>query len=253
MLKICVNRFLAFFGVLLFCILVSTPGWSTETPAPPSIETQDLGQSSGEQPTVDTVLGQVQARYGVSGFCSEFSQVATLTGMGIQDTASGHACFKYPDKMRWEYELPENQVIVSDGQTLWVYRPLDNQVLTGDSKAFFGAGEGASFLTDVKILKSRFEVDWAEQAWQHAAGLQNAWALKLTPKAQNPDFVVLYLLIDKKGHEIFETASFNNFGDETRISFAKPDFGAAPEDSEFVLTIPEGVDVMEMSAALDGE
>ena len=242
------------FGVLLFFMLAAMPGWCDGNPPSPAIVTEDLDQpANAELPPVDDVLSQVQKTYGHQGFCSPFRQVATLTGMGIQDSASGYACFKYPDKMRWEYEVPENQIIISDGTTMWVYRPLDNQVLMGNSRDFFGAGEGASFLTDVKILKSQFDVDWAEEAWQHSASLQNAWALKLIPKSQNPDFVALYLLIDRNSHEIFETASFNNFGDETRISFAKPDFSTPPEDSEFVLNIPEGVDVMEMSAALDGK
>jgi outer membrane lipoprotein carrier protein len=243
-----------FFWVFLFAAVLAAPAWSEGAQGADDIETEDLREPSAVAlPPVDEVLNKVQAHYGQKGFCSQFTQVATLTGMGIQDTASGYACFNYPDKMRWEYEVPEEQVIISDGKRLWVYRPLDNQVLVGDSKDYFGAGEGASFLTDVNILKSQFHVSWAEQAWQHSAGLQNAWALKLTPKKENPDFTVLYLLINRKTYSIFETASFNNFGDETRINFAEPDFSTPPKDSEFVLTIPEGVDVMEMSGAPEGE
>ncbi len=231
--------------ILVLC-LSGGPGWCSQDTVQGSVVlTEDLkNPGDAVPPSVEQVLNHVQARYGTSGFCSQFSQVATLTGMGIQDTASGHVCFKYPDKMRWQYKTPEEQAIVSDGETLWVYRPLDNQVMIGKARDFFGAGEGASFFSDVKILKQRFDVSWAEQEWQNSAALQKAWALKLSPKVPNPEFVSLYLLIDKDSHEIFETASFNNFRDETRILFSKPTFDPVPGEEEFIFIIPSGVDVM---------
>ena len=207
--------------------------------------------ASGENVSVEDVLNMVHARYGKSAFCANFGQISTLTGMGIQDTAEGSACFKHPDKMRWHYRSPEEQFIVSDGETLWVYRPVDNQVMVGKAKEFFGAGEGASFFTDVAMLKKGFDVDWAEQNWQEEAKSQNAWALRLVPKNVRPEFVSLCLLIDKDSHEIFEAISYNNFGDETRMRFSRPDFDKPVPEAQFTFGIPPGVDVVEFSSQGD--
>lgn len=211
----------------------------------PGMSQQDI--SLKKTLVVEDVLAKVKDRYGTRTFCGTFGQIATLTGMGIQDTATGSVCFKHPDKMRWHYLSPEEQVIVSDGQTLWMYRPLDNQVIMGKANDFFKAGEGASFFSDIDMLKRAFDLFWAEPDRKADAERQNAWALKLAPKHIRPEFVCMYLLVDKKTGNIFETISYNNFGDETRLRFSRPEFDPELEDAHFSFSIPKGVDVIKMS------
>ena len=41
----------------------------------------------------------------------------------------GHMQVKIPGKMRWDYQEPEQKVMVSDGAQMFVYLPEDEQVL----------------------------------------------------------------------------------------------------------------------------
>ena len=78
---------------------------------------------------LDALLDKVEKRYAGPGFKADFDQQSTITAMEVTDSASGHLFIKRPGKMRWEYVLPESQIIISDGNDLWIYRPGDNQVM----------------------------------------------------------------------------------------------------------------------------
>src|SRR5580658_2541530 len=49
-------------------------------------------------------------------------------------TEAGVAYFRRPGKMRWEYESPERNVFVVDGQTAWFYVPADHTVTRAPAK-----------------------------------------------------------------------------------------------------------------------
>jgi outer membrane lipoprotein carrier protein len=103
--------------------------------------------------TLEQILDRVEKRYTDKSFKAEFAQESTLKAMDITDFASGKIFVRYPGMMRWEYEKPEKQIIVTDGHKLWIYRPADNQVTTGSAPAFFGDGTGASCLSDIKLIR----------------------------------------------------------------------------------------------------
>src|SRR5512139_1321965 len=100
-------------------------------------------------PPLDYILKEVEKRYTATQFAADFLQESTIKAMEITDFASGRLYVRYPGMMRWEYEKPERQVIITDGQKLWIYRPQDNLVMVGGAPVFFRDGKGASFLSDI--------------------------------------------------------------------------------------------------------
>jgi len=85
-----------------------------------AVFSQDLSQALDLKPNVsnlspDDIIKKVETRYTVQGFSANFFQVSTIKAMKITDTAYGRAFFKRPDKMRWEYEKPDRQTIITDG------------------------------------------------------------------------------------------------------------------------------------------
>ena len=92
--------------------------------------------------SADAVVANVEARYDCESFSAEFDQTSTLKAMNITDSATGRAVFKRPRKMHWEYTNPVPQKIISDGKTLWIYKPEDNQVIIGQAPVFFAKGNG---------------------------------------------------------------------------------------------------------------
>jgi outer membrane lipoprotein carrier protein len=196
--------------------------------------------AEGMNLTLDDIVKRIENRYAVSGFSADFFQVSTIKAMEITDTASGKAFFKRPGRMRWEYEMPDPQIIISDSKTLWIYRPDDNQVMIGSSPSFFGDGKGACFLSDMKLIRQKFSIilEKKEDYGYHV--------LKLLPKEKTFDVSVIYLSVSAMTFDVFRIVTHNSYGDETRIALSNIQFKLNLDDSMFSFQIPEGVEVLQL-------
>lgn len=59
---------------------------------------------------------------------AEFSQVVTNADGKILNKSQGILAISRPGKFRWEVLTPEEDLIVSDGVTMWMYNPFIEQV-----------------------------------------------------------------------------------------------------------------------------
>jgi outer membrane lipoprotein carrier protein len=201
-----------------------------------------LSALSADSPKVNLTLTQIlkklENRYKPTGFTARFAQESTVKALEISDLAVGNITVKRPDKMRWTYTKPENQIIITDGQTLWVHRPEENQVMVGKSPALLGDGKGASFLTDVNQIKKKFKIALTEES------TANHYKLKLIPLKKTPDLAEIYILISTQTFDLTEIITYNAYQDETRIQFTDIEFKQQIDDALFTFDIPAGMDVV---------
>ncbi len=190
----------------------------------------------------EDVLDEMEKRYSATAFSANFFQESTLKAMDITDTARGTVKVKRPGMMRWEYRSPDPQIIVTDGDKLWIYRPEDRQVMVGEAPSFFRDGRGAGFLSDMKVLRNRFRVSLDNTK---NAG-DDSYCLRLYPEDQSLDIEVIFLMVDSKTYLIETILTYSPYGDETRIELTDYDFDARFEDDTFYFSIPEEADVLEM-------
>lgn len=200
----------------------------------------DAGSNREQDRVVDEILGCVEKRYSGSGFSARFFQVSVLKAMKITDTANGSAFFKKPGMMRWEYTVPDRQQIITDGTTLWIYRPDDKQVTVGVFPSFFGDGKGAGFLSDISLIRKKFMVSIGD------GFVDSEHVLKLWPKEKNIDISVIHLAISRETCEVIRIVTYNAYGDETRIELTDINFSENPPDSIFHFIIPPGTDIVRM-------
>ncbi len=186
--------------------------------------------------TADDVITKIENRYSVPGFSARFIQESTLKAMEITDIATGKMFVKRPGMMRWEYEKPEKQVVVTDGESLWIYRPGENQVMVGKAPEFFGTGKGATFLSDIRIIRRNFSVSINKDKDGYIV-------LELLPKEKKADVARIYISILKRDYEISRIGINNSYGDVTVIDLFDSQFVTSP-DSAFRFTIPKGVEVI---------
>jgi outer membrane lipoprotein carrier protein len=227
-----IKTVIIFFGALFLVNAGSALGEGT-----PSGSNSSTAKTS---PTVQDIIGGVEKKYGATGFLAHFNQKSTLKALQITDKAEGRAFFKYPGMMRWEYEKPARQQIITDGTTLWIFRPDDNQVMIGKASSYFGEGKGASFLSDIKLIRKSFNVSLEEK------DSDENYTLKLWPKEQNLDLAVIYLLISKHTFDVTRVVTYNSYGDETIIEFGAPEFKKDVDDSLFRFEIPDGADILSL-------
>lgn len=190
--------------------------------------------------SLDEIIKNVEKHYSVSGFSARFSQTSTIKAMDITDTASGTAFFKRPGKMRWEYETPDRQMIITDGNTLWVFRPDDNQVMIGKAPSFFKGGKGFSFLSDMKAIRQKFSMILEKETQK------GFFVLKLLPKEKTYDVAEIRLTISTATFDVVGIVTYNSYGDETRIVFNNIRFNQKIDDSLFHFNIPEGMEVLQL-------
>ena len=69
--------------------------------------------------SLNEIMDKVEKKYDVVDFSSYFVQESTLKAMDITDVASGSIFVKRPGMMRWEYDKPDKQTIITDGKKLW--------------------------------------------------------------------------------------------------------------------------------------
>jgi len=190
--------------------------------------------------TLEQILDRMEAQYTNKSFKAEFAQESTLKAMDITDFATGKVFVRYPGMMRWEYEKPEKQVIITDAKKLWIYRPADNQVMTGSAPAFFSDGKGASFLSDIKLVRQKFEIS-LEQSKDNFF-----YELKLAPQEKNLDVTDIRLSVTKNTFTVIRIITYNSYGDENRIELINHQFNLKLDDQLFSFDIPPGTDVLQI-------
>jgi outer membrane lipoprotein carrier protein len=190
--------------------------------------------------SIDDILKRLESRYAAPGFTARFFQTSTLKALDITETASGSMTVKRPGMMRWVYEKPDKQVIVTDGKQLWIYRPADNQVTVGSAPTFFGDGKGASFLSNIQSVRKSFHVTLEKM------NASQEYVLKMVPVDKTYDLSSVLLVVSSDMFDIVEVVTYNSYDDETRIELSNIQMEQNLDDAQFKFTIPQGVEVVKM-------
>lgn len=218
------------FWTLLLALIPLLPSW----------ELQMTALAAESDLTLEQILDRMETQYAGNSFKAQFVQESTVKAMAISDFASGKIFVRYPGKMRWEYEKPEKQIIITDGFKLWIYRPKDNQVMTGSAPAFFSDGKGASFLSDIALIRKKFDISLVESKDDFF------YELNLKPLEKTLDVTDIRLSVTKTTFTAIRVVTYNSYGDENRIEFLNHEFKTDLKDTLFSFEAPEGTDVLQM-------
>ena len=162
--------------------------------------------------TLDQFLDGLEKRYSKKEFIADFSQVSKLKVLEIDETASGKALFSHPGKMKWEYLEPQQHQMITNGKTLWIYRPDQNQVLIGDAENFFKEGSGGSFLSDISIVRKKYTINIIENS-------ELFFSLKLIPKRKTPEIQSILIIVSKKTYNIQRIITSNIYKDTIELGW----------------------------------
>ncbi len=196
------------------------------------------------RPSIPQLLERVQHRYTATDFEADFIQEAHLEAMGMTDTAEGHVYFKPPAMMRWHYKVPDEYLIVTNVENVWIHRFEDNQVMVGRAADYFGGRKLAEFFTKPEGLLDDFTIEWAGPELQQ----KDMHVLRLLPKRKAPNLEEVFLFVSTGTFDIVRSITYNAFGDKTIIRFSGFKFDQGVDVSLFELKIPKGADVVELEA-----
>lgn len=180
---------------------------------------------------IDQLRQFVETARNVQG---EFDQIVHAASGRKPQRASGSFVFSRPGKFRWTYEKPYQQLLVSDGDKLWVWDQDLNQVTVKRLGDALGSTPAAILAGD-DSLERNFELANAG----NADGLD--W-VQARPRQADSSFESMRLGLS--GGMLRRMELKDNFGQTTLIEFRTMTAGVRPEASLFRFTPPAGADVI---------
>ena len=161
---------------------------------------------------------------------AEFTQTVTSPDGKRTKSSSGTFEFQRPDRFRFAYAKPFEQLIVGDGQKVWLYDPDLNQVSARKMDKALGATPAAL------LAGNNLERDFTLKA-------ESADTVLATPRHE--DGTLQSLRIRFKGKELAGVEIVDGFGQKSLLSFATVSVNVALPPERFRFTPPTGADVIE--------
>lgn len=172
---------------------------------------------------------------GTRSFRAEFSQsVQPKSGRKAQHS-SGRLAFQKPGKFRWEVERPYAQLMVGNGQKVWIHDPELEQVTVRKMDQALGATPAALLSGGSDILR-QFNLSEGGSS----DGLE--W-VEARPRSQEAGFDRVRLGFTPDG-QLKAMEMFDNFGQHTTLRFHQPERNPVLPASLFQFTPPRGTDVI---------
>lgn len=165
---------------------------------------------------------------------AEFTQTVSSPDGKRKKSSSGSFEFQRPNQFRFAYAKPFEQLIVGDGQKVWIYDPDLKQASSRRMNQALGATP-AALLAGVNL-----EMDFELKAQPSAQGLD--W-VQATPR--QADGGLQSLKVGFKGKELAAIEVVDGFGQRSLLQFSgvASNVVVAPERFRFVL--PAGADLIE--------
>lgn len=171
---------------------------------------------------------------GLHSLQAEFEQTLIDRNGQPVDRASGTLVIRRPDRFRWDYREPNEQVIVADGSRIWLYdadleqvtvRRLDDTLSATPAMLLSGQGN----------LQDNFTVTQTSQAG-------GVYWVRMEPKRDDTDFKWVRLGFEGATLKFMELA--DKLGQTTHLEFTRLERNPTLDPSRFTFQVPPGADVI---------
>jgi outer membrane lipoprotein carrier protein len=163
-----------------------------------------------------------------------FTQTVADSSGQISQKSSGTVQFQRPGKFRWTYSKPYEQLIVGDGETLWIYdkdlnqvtqRKLDKALGSSPAALLAGADDIEKYFS-LNAIGKKGKLDW----------------LEVRPYDEDSLFDKVRMGFNKNTLEVMEL--FDHFGQKTTIMLSRLERNPVTPADTYTFTIPDGADVV---------
>jgi outer membrane lipoprotein carrier protein len=164
-----------------------------------------------------------------------FTQVVTSPDGAKKKTSSGNFEFARPNRFRFAYTKPFEQLIVGDGQKVWLYdadlqqasvRPMDKALGATPAALLAGASLDKDF--ELRSLPSAQGLDWVQA----------------TPREKDDNANLQSLRVGFKGKTLAAIELVDGFGQRSLLTFSDLTTNQPMADDAFRFVPPKGVEVL---------
>lgn len=165
---------------------------------------------------------------------ADFKQTLTDGKGEVTDQSSGTLAISRPNRFRWDYSQPHEQVIVADGTRIWLYDTDLEQVTVRRLDTSLSATP-AMLLSGEGKLSDNFKVTGTSQD-------QNAHWVMMEPVRPDTDFKWVRLGFAGSDLAIMQLA--DKLGQITTLQFSNIERNLKLDPALFTFKVPAGADVI---------
>ncbi|MBL8400096.1 MAG: outer membrane lipoprotein chaperone LolA [Candidatus Accumulibacter sp.] len=166
---------------------------------------------------------------------ADFAQTVVAKNGRQAQTSSGVMMFSRPDKFRWQIKKPYSQLLVGDGEKVWIHDPELRQVTVRNTGTAIGGTPAALLAGGDSAIERNFTL---REAGDHD-GLE--W-LEAIPKVQDSGFEKVRLGFANK--DLMAMELFDSLGQTTLLRFAHLERNPPLAPSLFRFVPPANTDVI---------
>lgn len=197
------------------------------------------GSVQAVEPCDEARVMRVQVTYqAMKSFSGRFEQEDTRRD-GRIDRARGRLAYRRPGRMRWEYDPPQEQLLITDGSTVWLYDPLLDNV-TVQPLQDLTRGTPLSFLLGAGNLTR----DFACQALTIKPPADGLAYIELRPRSSIPGLAYLQLGVHPANGRIGALRMVDNQGNIRLLRLKDLRIGATFPPGHFKFIIKDGMEVI---------
>ena len=196
---------------------------------------ETLISETSDQQALDAIQNNYEK---ILTFEANFTQKSYIKMMDQTQSIEGQVKIKKPGKMRWVYEAPEEQVLISNEKTLWLYVPEEEQATKVPVESIYSSNTPALFLAGKGKLTQAFNVESISQEKENII-------ITLIPKTIQQNLARLVLMADKKNYQITGSTVYDKLGNKTAIRFNRIRVNQEIPEEQFQLNTPPNVEVLD--------
>ena len=199
------------------------------------------GNTRADDP--DRLVQSIQRRYqSIASFKGRFHQISLRAGSELPPReASGTVSFLRPGKMRWQYESPEEQLLVTDGVTLWLYDPLLENV-TIQQLSEITEGTALSFLLGIGDLQSDFK--YRPQTTSHMEDVSGL-LVEMEPRESLANLAYIQLEVHPETYDLMRILLADTQNNHRTIAFQSMRYNVPLDVEQFHFKVTKGMEVIE--------
>ncbi|MEC9361444.1 MAG: outer membrane lipoprotein chaperone LolA [SAR324 cluster bacterium] len=188
------------------------------------------------------ILQYIQAQYqSILSFSGYFTQTSfRANSKTTPRKARGEVSYKRPGKMRWMYVAPEDQLLVTNGDTLWLYDTLlENVTIQKLNK--LTDGTALSFLLGLGDLNNDFKRrKISKPLLKNPQGL----IVELEPIKETVNLAFIQLEVDPKTYNLRTIALMDHQANYRTIALESMTYNLALEDKFFEFEVSAEMEVI---------
>jgi outer membrane lipoprotein carrier protein len=188
---------------------------------------------------LNQLIKGLQAKYDkMSSLAADFTQIYHAPGERAR-RESGHLLLKKPGRMRWDYNVPENKLFISNGKVIYEYVPADKFATKTSVKESDDFRAPFMFLLGRGNLRRDFrKIEIANESPIKAGNI----VLRLVPKRAQ-SFRELFIEIEPQSLQISRLSLIDDGGGRSDFLFANIRENAPAGETQFIFKPPAGIEV----------